>query len=107
MLIIIYITSGCAPTPRWIESYEPTTDAERKAVAETVEKIISATPKTLSGDDQDWDDAISEATRSDKTIHCRKVMLEFNQPEFFGNWSKGGYTGRWKYADELKIKQNP
>lgn len=70
----------------------PTTDKERTAVAEMVQRIMSATPRTLSGHDQDWDDAIKAATKSATETLCRPTMWE----------SRGGVrTGRWKYVEEV------
>lgn len=94
-LAILIFCSGCAPS--WILKYEPTTDAERKAVAAHVEGILSATPRTLSGHDQDWDDAIMAANRAACQALCRPTLWEYQ-----GDMNGGQYTGRWKYAEELK-----
>ena len=90
ILPIALLLCGCEPD--WILRNEPTTDAERKAVVEHVERIIGATPKTLSGHDQDWDDAIAEAHRQARKSLCRPTMWEYSQH----------YTGRWKYTTEVK-----
>lgn len=87
-----FLASGCYPRAYWRESYEPMTDAERKAVAEHAEKILAATPRTLAGDDQDWDDAISEAHNQARRTVCRPVLREYRDYE---------PTGRWRYADEI------
>lgn len=104
MAFAICLLTGCSPTIKWVERYEPRTDAERNSIAAHVEKIMEATPKTLSGHDQDWDDAIRMATEEAKTIYCRKTLAEWKVAAFFGDWSDNGLTGRWKYADEMEIK---
>lgn len=92
---------GCGrPKPSWTERREPTTDAERKAVAEHVERILSATPTTLSGRDQDWDDAIAEAHQQARISLCRPTLWEWQGNGFLEGG--GEYTGRWKYAEEAK-----
>lgn len=103
MRILILIASsallvGCGHR-EWILKHEPTTDAERKAVAEHVEKILSATPKTLSGHDQDWDDAIAMAHRQAVEYLCRPTLWEYFNGGMFG--PIGGYTGRWKYTEQV------
>lgn len=91
---------GCGrPEPIWTERRVPTTDAERQAVAEHVERILASTPKSLGGHDQDWDDAIAEAHRQARASLCRPTLWEWQGDSFLGG---GEYTGRWKYAEEAK-----
>ncbi len=92
-----FLTSGCnEDKTRWKLRYEPTTDTERQAVANQVIKIMSVTPKTLSGHDQDWDDAIQAATDSAKKTLCRPTLWEHAG---YGNW-----TGKWHYIEENNNK---
>ena len=101
MLILIISSTllvGCGHR-EWILRHEPTTDAERKAITEHVEKILSATPKTLSGHDQDWDDAILAAHREAENTLCRPTMWEYINGGMFGPFS--GFTGRWKYTEQV------
>lgn len=83
--------TGCEP--RWIERYEPTTQAERVAVLAHAEKILAATPHTLSGHDQDWDDAITEAHRQARRVVCVPTYWEIVETNA---------TGRYRYAQEVK-----
>lgn len=93
-LLASVIMCGCGVyEPQWVLRHEPTTDAERKAVAEHVERILAATPKTLSGNDQDWDDAIRAAHANAKETLCRPTLWE---------WVPREFTGRWKYVEETK-----
>jgi hypothetical protein len=95
-LFVIFL-AGCEDDKMyWSERHEPTTDVERQAVAEQVQKIMAATPRTLSGSDQDWDDAIDAATRSAKATCCRTTLWEHVG---FGNW-----TGKWRYADTVNTQ---
>lgn len=90
--------AGCGrPKPVWRLRQVPTTDTERKAVAEHVEKIMAATPRSLGGNDQDWDDAIAAAQKSALETLCRPSLWELATDSYFAAWD---YTGRWKYADE-------
>lgn len=104
MLVIICLTSGCADRIYWHERREPTTEAEGKAVAEHVEKVMSHTKLHLSGNDQDWDDVIAQAHKSAKETICRPTMWEWKVEGF----PRGGYgwTGRWKYSEQLQIKHH-
>lgn len=101
--ILVVIASallvGCSRESRteWILKQEPTTDAERKAVAEHVERILSATPKTLSGHDQDWDDAIEMAHRQAAKYLCKPTLWEWVNAGY-----GSGYTGRWKYSQQIE-----
>lgn len=90
--------SGCEH-PKTEEKYwalrtVPTTDQERKSVSEQVAKIMEATPRSLAGDDQDWDDAIRAATASAQETLCQPTMWEHRG---YGIW-----TGKWHYADEAR-----
>lgn len=81
---------GCEP--RWVERQVPTTDTERALVAQMEMRILENVPGTLSGNDQDWDDVVKEAhLTAEKTI-CKITYWEYS----------GGFTGRWKYADQPK-----
>jgi hypothetical protein len=103
LLWLVLIFAGCART-EWIERREPTTEAERKAVAEQAEKILAATPRVLSGRDQDWDDAIAEAYRQ-----ARQTSVRLTYWEWEGNgFPEGGgtFTGRWRYANNTEEASN-
>jgi hypothetical protein len=96
LAIVLPALSGCCK-PVWVERRIPTTDAERKAVAEQVEHILAATPRTLSGHDQDWDDAIRAAQSSAEDTHVRLTYWERVPYGWPPNWE---YSGRWRYAEK-------
>lgn len=77
----------------WHVRYEPTTTEEQQAVAEQVKNIMAKTPTTLSGDRQNWQQAIEAATKSAKESLCKPTLWE-SYP--FGRW-----TGKWKRLDAL------
>lgn len=101
LLLSAILLVGCERTT-WCERREPTTDAERKAVAEHAERILAATPKTLSGHDQDWDDAIAQAHRSAAYYLCRPTLWEWHEGGFFKPGCE--FTGRWKYIDQPSVE---
>lgn len=92
MVVPIYVNVTQPDPLYWVMRYEPTTPDERRAVADHVAKILAATPRTLSGHDQDWDDAIKEATKSAKETLCRPTMWECRK--------YGAPTGKWHYVGE-------
>lgn len=79
---------GCGRT--WNVRNVPTTAEERAAVAEHAREVLSAIPKTLSGDDQDWDDSIREAHEQAREILCEPTLWEWDRGEcrYTGNWKK-------------------
>lgn len=97
LLAVALVGCGCARRYDWRERNEPTTEAERQAVATMIEKIMQATPRTLSGHDQDWDDAIAAATRSATNSQCRTTYWEYYWTPPDGVWH---FTGRFHYAGE-------
>lgn len=98
-LASVMLLSGCAREPVWVERHVPITDAERAAVAAMIEKILAATPRTLSGHDQDWDDAISEARRTAEATLCKPTYWERAPSAPYSEvWV---YTGRWRRGNEV------
>jgi hypothetical protein len=95
-LVVLSCLTACAPTINWHERKEPTTDEERKLILEHVAKLLSTTPQSLAGDDQDWEDAIAEAHRRAKEIACKTTYWEYID---------GRPTGRWRYAEEIKSER--
>lgn len=75
----------------WHVRYEPTTPEEKQAVAEQVKAIMAATPLTLAGDSQNWQEAIEAATQSAKESLCKPTLWESYA---FGRW-----TGTWKHLE--------
>lgn len=92
LILTALLLAGCADRTYWAVRTVPTTDRERADVAEQVRLMMLATPRTLAGHDQDWDDAIRAATESACASLCRPTL-----------WEHSGYqvwTGRWHYLDE-------
>ncbi len=89
MLLLAGVLAGCGP--QWLSKQRPETPEERQAVAKHEIQILSNIPQTLSGNDQDWDDAIAEAHRIAVKTWCKTRLYEFI-PDFNG----GEYTGRYK-----------
>ena len=90
----LLLASGCSDRVFWDLKYVPTTEQERIKVSQETEAILKATPSTISGHDQDWDDAIEQAKKTAMETWCRPTLwkrIEFNE------------TGEFKYADgEIK-----
>lgn len=91
---------GCGSRTVWIERYEPTTDAERQAIAQHVECILTPPPTTLSGHDQDWELAIAQAHAEARHSLCRSTYWEW-QVDSFLDGGNGRFTGKWRYAEEV------
>jgi hypothetical protein len=100
-VISLGLLAGCSRSPVWVERETPTTEQERKAVAEMIVKILAATPATLSGHDQDWDDAIAEARRTAGATLCRKTYWE--RAPVYPYQDVWDYTGRWRYAENVQV----
>lgn len=99
ILVSCVLLTGCGRRVVWNERYEPVSNEDRKQILDHAEKILAATPRSLAGDDQDWDDAIKEAHRQAKAIVCKPTFWEYDYP--IGAYEVGRYTGRWKYADQI------
>jgi hypothetical protein len=76
----------------WHLRYEPTTPEEQQAVAAQVIAIMAKTPASLSGESQNWQEAIEAATTSAKESVCTPTLWESYE---FGRW-----TGKWKHLDK-------
>lgn len=88
---------GCfQSSPIWQMRNVPTTEVEREKVSQETEKILAATPKSLAGHDQDWDDAIAEANRVACETWCKPTLWERAPIGSSGLWD---YTGNWKKTE--------
>src|SRR5690349_5823829 len=66
--------TGCSErSVIWIERQEPTTDAERQAVAKHVESVLSHHPYVVQ-DDQDWEDTVNAVYHRATEALCRLVL---------------------------------
>lgn len=101
LYLVPLVLLGCDPEPpRWYERYTPTTPEERVAVTEAAERILNVTPRTLSGRNQGWDDAIRMAYTQAAQAICRPTYWEYKQASLLCE-----PTGKWRYADEpLKVE---
>ncbi len=99
LILILCLTTGCEMQTGWEERTIPTTDIERDKVARHVEAIMERTPRTLSGHDQDWDDAIRMAEVQARATICRPTLWEWQCHPMD---SYRTYTGRWKYTEQVK-----
>lgn len=90
---------GCADSISWTQRVVPTTDEERQKVAEHAERVLAGTPRTLSGHDQDWDDAIAQAHRDAVAVFCRPTMWELRHKGFPD--AGCDFTGRWMYCTNV------
>jgi hypothetical protein len=97
VLLALLLLTGCYDNeaPFWIERHVPTTPEERVAVAAMTEKILAATPDSLSGHDQDWDDAIERAKESAEEICCAPTYWERVYVPARASYD---YTGRWRHG---------
>lgn len=100
-LLLCLLLVGCGGTS-WSERVVPTTDAERRAIAEHVERMLD-TPYVMSGDDQDWEDVVDSTYREATILFVRKTYWEWYGCGMFDS-RPSGYTGRWRYADETETK---
>ncbi len=88
-IVLVALLSGCSET-RWIDTCEVTSIEQRQEIAKHVQAILRATPATLSGNDQDWDDAIRQAHSSATQLYCvplqrEAVVSTFSERRFTGN----------------------
>ena len=85
IILLALLLSGCSDYESM--SYLPVTPEEQKCVQETQIKIISSTPKSLAGHDQDWDDAIKAANDVANKSCCKPRMWLKD----FNGFHKGSY----------------
>lgn len=86
-LMIVLSILLCSCTPQWIPDRRPETVEESKAVAELEIKLMEQVPHSLSGHDQDWDDAIDAAHKVAVDTICKERLYEYQG---------GNRTGRVK-----------
>lgn len=84
IILLCSVLSGCSS--QWFAEQRPETTEEREAVAKHELEILSHIPSTLSGHDQDWDDAMATAHKIAVQTHCKHRLYEYY----------GGYTGKRK-----------
>lgn len=77
---------------QWVVEKRPETPEEREAVAREEKSILAHAPHSLSGHDQDWDDAIRAVHYMEVSTACKSRLYEkINRGG--NNWV---YTGRVK-----------
>lgn len=101
VLVGVLLCAGCKDSYLWREGREPMTEAEHKAVAEMTERILAATPRSLSGHDQDWDDAIVAAQRAARESVCKLRLFEYLESPGRPTYER---TGRWKDLEQAQTE---
>jgi hypothetical protein len=76
LILLTVLLSGCGNTER--AEYIPMTPAERICVQQQQAYLLKSTPSTLSGHDQDWDDAVSAANRAARAACCELRLIEYS-----------------------------
>jgi hypothetical protein len=87
---LILLLCGCENT--WHPKRQIETPEERRCVVEQEARIMSNVPKTLSGHDQDWDDAIKAAHNVAVESCCKTRQYEYDRAMF----SHIFWTGRMR-----------
>lgn len=110
ILSLAPIGAGCVKTETYWgapSSWDaPLTTQQKQQVADHAAKILAATPRSLAGDDQDWDDAIQQAHREAKAIYSPLVQFEYHREGgFFLTASFAEKTGRWRYVESAQPAQ--
>ena len=105
------LLTGCARTETtWVTKYgECLSEAHRDKAAAIAKTFLAATPSTIAGDDQDWEDAVIAAAAQGRYTACPPTLWEYRH-----GWmhSDGSYTGNVKYAipadsdDAVFVKPN-
>ena len=90
-ILLAALLTGCGTA--WSPDRKPETPEERAAVDRMVLNILTNTPKTMSGHDQDWDDAILAAELVAKRTHCKTRLYELDR-------GSSSPTGRWKEVEQ-------
>ena len=78
---------------------------QQRLIADHVQKILAATPRSLAGDDQDWDDAIEQAHREARSLYSPLVQFEYHRDGgFFLTTGSFTQTGRWRYVAQPSVE---
>jgi hypothetical protein len=90
--LVIASLAGCAKPieTEWLMRSECMEQRHRDKAAEIAKTFLAATPSTVSGDDQDWEDSINAAAARAQELACPTVLMEY----------RNGFTGRWKYVNQ-------
>ena len=91
LLLVCSVMLLCIGCTKWVPDQKPETQEERECVERVQGDILSHTPLTLSGDDQDWDDAIVQAHNVAAKTCCKTRLYEFS-------WD--ARTGKMKEVDK-------
>lgn len=92
LIFSVLLLSGCERPPRWEMHRECMTSEDKVKAAEMTKVFLASTPRSIGGEDQDWDDAINAAARRAEDIVCPMVMFEAEQNR---------RTGRWKNVEQV------
>jgi formate dehydrogenase assembly factor FdhD len=84
LLVFCLFLAGCGTYN--VTEHIPQTQEERDCVIKVEQELMSRVPKTLSGHDQDWDDAIKAAHNAALNTCVQPVLVEYKS---FGNEPTG------------------
>lgn len=93
LFALLSLCAGCEERITWQSARKPITAEDRRAVADQEARLLSHIPTTLSGHDQDWDDAVTAAHTAAMESCSPVTMWEYSDMR--------GYTGRWRYSTEV------
>lgn len=92
LLLVLLVLCGCKEQPNaWVVRHVPTTQEERKVVAEMVVKLCEVSnPKS----DEEPEDMIAQAETTACRVLCRPTMWE---------WGEYRETGKWRYVEDVCV----
>ncbi len=98
LVAIVLSVTGCSSEVYWDTRKRCVTQEQVDKASSLAKDFLSSTPNTLSGDDQDYDDAVIAAKNTAIEIACPTVLVEYTKTHM-------GYpreTGKWKYTTEVE-----
>ncbi len=99
VLLSLLTLAGCDPNETyWANKTVCLTDAQREKAATLTSTFLAATPKSIGGDDQDWEDAINAAAYRAIDISCPEVSVEYNR-------NTHRETGRIRQLEVVNLSQ--
>lgn len=99
IIVLSIIFVGCGEN--WLEDRILETQAQRDSVASLESRLLSHTAQNeLSGNDQDWDDAIAKAYKVALWTYGTPVLVGYD------SWGRGNPSGHWKYlyTDSTRVR---
>ena len=90
MALLSFLFIGCNSS-NWHPQRKVETESERKCVMQEERALLRNVPRTLSGHDQDWDDAIKAAHEAAIQTCCATRIYEYRH-----RFTDQGWTGAMK-----------